>query len=90
MQHRLAGRKDSACQNELANLDAEGAFNPNDGAHAKSVGSGPAEVDDYPVAGVTVIAEHCDALSEVRVDQIEIAVAAQIADRGSKANPLLV
>jgi len=55
MNHRLAARRIAAGQPELAHLHAQRALDPDDRAHAKTVGDGPAQVDDHAVPGVVVV-----------------------------------
>ena len=90
VQDRLAARENSARQDELAHLDAQGTFDPDGGADPETVGDGPAQVDGHAVARVAVIAEKGDAFLVIRVNQIEIAIAVQIAERRAKADALLV
>ena len=90
MDHGLAARHVAARQLERADLDAERALDPHRGPHAVAVGRGAAQVDVHDVARVADVAQDGDAGVEVRVDDVEVPVAAQVAERRAEAHRLLV
>ena len=86
MQDWLAAGLVAPRKHQLAHLRAGRAFQPHGGAHAKPVGDGAAQGDDHPVARVTVVTQQRGASLIVAVDDIKIAIAAQIAEGRAKTN----
>ncbi len=90
MQHGLAGREVPARQDELLSQHALRGLDPDDGAHSVAVGHGAAQVDVHLVARVAAVAQQGDPAVVVRVDDVQVAVPAQVPEGGAEAHPSLV
>ena len=86
----LRAGKDSARQHERAHLDARVGLDPHRGPDAKAIRAGAAERHRYPVSRVRVVAKHRDTLAVVGIDDVQVAIAAQVAEGGAKADAPLV
>src|SRR5208283_1356111 len=89
MEHGLAARHVPAREHELAHLDAERALDPHGRSDPVAVGDRPSQVDVDDVARVAVVAHQRHACVVVGVDDVEVAVPGEVAERGAEADALL-
>src|ERR1035438_2722098 len=90
MHHGLAARHVATTQDERTGLHSERALHPHGRAYPAPVRDRPAQVDVHAVPAVVVVSQDGDAALVVDVDDIEVAVAAEVAERRPEGHALLV
>src|SRR5271157_4257743 len=90
VQDRLGAGQDAAGEHERPDLDAGIRLDAHGRADAVLVRTRSAKRYDDAVPRVRVVSKERHAPLEVRVDNVEVAVAVQVAERGAKADALLV
>ena len=90
MDHRLAARHVPARQDELADLHAEAAFDPHGRRRRRSGWRRCRAGRRYDVPRVAVVAQEGDAAVVVRVDDVQVAVPAQVPEGRPEAHALFV
>ena len=86
MQDGLTAGKNAPGQEQLSHLRAGLAFQAHGCADAEPVGDGAAQGDDHSMARGTIVAQQRGAGLIVAVDDVEIAVTAQVAESRAETN----